>query len=135
MKWVLSLIITIILVPKFQPWVSDHIESEFVNNFGCQDLYIDRKREIELQKAKKIEKKKPDKEEIEEEENSVFAKLKPKVETISKVKNVDVDVAIRGNKYKYMDKIKNFSFIPNRKNEPKIKKMSFGDWKAQSSWF
>jgi membrane protein required for colicin V production len=34
MKWVLSLIITIILVPKFQPWVSDHIESEFINNFG-----------------------------------------------------------------------------------------------------
>ena len=34
MKWVLSLIITIILVPKFQPWVSDHIESEFINNLG-----------------------------------------------------------------------------------------------------
>ena len=29
MKWVLSTIITIILVPKFQPKVSDYIESDF----------------------------------------------------------------------------------------------------------
>ena len=113
------------------------VSRKFVNNFGCQDLYIDRKREIELQKAKKTEKKapEPEKEEIEEEkqENSVFAKLKPKVETQTKVKNVDVDVAIRGNKYKYKGKIKEFSFIPNRKKEKKIKKMSFSDWKFQSS--
>ena len=34
MKWVLSTIITIILVPKLQPTVSDYIESEFVNNIG-----------------------------------------------------------------------------------------------------
>ena len=34
MKWVFSTIITIILVPKFQPIVSDYIESEFVNSFG-----------------------------------------------------------------------------------------------------
>ena len=34
MKWVLSTIITIILVPKFQPIVSDYIESEFINNVG-----------------------------------------------------------------------------------------------------
>ena len=34
MKWVLSTIITIILVPKLQPYVSDYIESEFVNNIG-----------------------------------------------------------------------------------------------------
>lgn len=113
------------------------VSRKFVNNFGCQDLYIDRKREIELQKAKKTEKKAPEseKEEIEEEKDSVFAKFKPKVETKAKIKNVDVDVAIRGNKYKYMDKIKNFSFIPDRKKEINVKKMSFSDWKAQSSWF
>ena len=35
----------------------------------------------------------------------------------------------------YMDKIKNFSFIPDRKKEINVKKMSFSDWKAQSSWF
>ena len=29
MKWVISLIITIVLVPKLQPKVSDYIESEF----------------------------------------------------------------------------------------------------------
>ena len=34
MKWVFSTIITIILVPKFQPKVSEFIESEFINNIG-----------------------------------------------------------------------------------------------------
>ena len=34
MKWVLSTVITIILVPKFQPVVSQYVESEFVNNIG-----------------------------------------------------------------------------------------------------
>ena len=34
MKWILSTIITIILVPKFQPVVSQYVESEFVNNIG-----------------------------------------------------------------------------------------------------
>ena len=34
MKWVISLIITIILVPKLQPIVGDYIESEFINNLG-----------------------------------------------------------------------------------------------------
>ena len=34
MKWVLSTVITIILVPKLQPIVSDYIQSEFVNNVG-----------------------------------------------------------------------------------------------------
>ena len=34
MKWVLSTVITIILVPKLQPIVSDYIQSEFVNNIG-----------------------------------------------------------------------------------------------------
>ena len=30
MKWILSTVITIILVPKFQPKVSEFIESEFM---------------------------------------------------------------------------------------------------------
>ena len=34
MKWILSTVITIILVPKLQPIVSDYIQSEFVNNIG-----------------------------------------------------------------------------------------------------
>ena len=33
-KWIISIVITIILVPKFQPVVSDYIESEFINNVG-----------------------------------------------------------------------------------------------------
>ncbi len=34
MKWVLSIIITIILVPRLQPVVSEYIQSEFINNIG-----------------------------------------------------------------------------------------------------
>ena len=34
MKWVFALVVTIILVPKLQPWVNDYIESEFITNFG-----------------------------------------------------------------------------------------------------
>ena len=34
MKWILSTIITIILVPKFKPIISEYIESEFINNVG-----------------------------------------------------------------------------------------------------
>ena len=34
MKWVISTIITIILVPKLQPLVSEYIQSEFINNLG-----------------------------------------------------------------------------------------------------
>ena len=34
MKWVFSVVITIVLVPKLKPWVNQYIESEFINNFG-----------------------------------------------------------------------------------------------------
>ncbi len=34
MKWIFSLVITIILVPKLQPWVSEYIQSDFINNVG-----------------------------------------------------------------------------------------------------
>ena len=34
MKWILSTVITIILVPKLQPIISDYVQSEFVNNIG-----------------------------------------------------------------------------------------------------
>jgi len=34
MKWVLSTVVTIILVPKFQPLVAKYIESQFINNVG-----------------------------------------------------------------------------------------------------
>ena len=33
-KWILSTIVTIILVPKLRPVVSEYIESEFINNVG-----------------------------------------------------------------------------------------------------
>ena len=34
MKWIVSTIVTIILVPKLRPIVSNYIESDFINNFG-----------------------------------------------------------------------------------------------------
>jgi len=34
LKWVLTVVITIIMVPKLQPWVSEYIESQFINNVG-----------------------------------------------------------------------------------------------------
>ena len=34
MKWVFSTVVTIILVPKLQPYVREYIESEFINNVG-----------------------------------------------------------------------------------------------------
>ncbi len=34
MKWIFALVVTIITVPKIQPWVNDYIESEFINSFG-----------------------------------------------------------------------------------------------------
>ena len=34
MKWVLSTVITIILVPKIQPLVNNYIQSDFINNVG-----------------------------------------------------------------------------------------------------
>ena len=33
-KWILSTMVTIILVPKLQPLVSEYIQSEFINNLG-----------------------------------------------------------------------------------------------------
>jgi len=33
-KWLIALVITIILVPKLNPWVQDYIESKFVTDIG-----------------------------------------------------------------------------------------------------
>ena len=33
-KWLLALVLTIILVPKLNPWVQDYIESKFVSDIG-----------------------------------------------------------------------------------------------------
>ena len=38
LKWLVSLVITIIFVPKLQPWVGNYIESEFINNVGIAAL-------------------------------------------------------------------------------------------------
>ena len=34
LKWVVSIIATIIFVPKLQPWVSNYVESDFIHNVG-----------------------------------------------------------------------------------------------------
>ena len=33
-KWILSLVITIFLLPKLEPWVKDYIESKFISDIG-----------------------------------------------------------------------------------------------------
>ena len=33
-KWLLALIITIVLVPKLNPWIEDYIESKFITDIG-----------------------------------------------------------------------------------------------------
>ena len=41
MKWIVALILTIILLPKLQPWVSEYIESPFINDIGlCITVYV-----------------------------------------------------------------------------------------------
>ena len=42
MKWILSTVVTIILVPKLQPIVSEYIQSEFINSvgLGAQFLFL-----------------------------------------------------------------------------------------------
>jgi len=34
LKWVVAAVTTIVVVPVLQPWVSNYIESEFINNIG-----------------------------------------------------------------------------------------------------
>ena len=34
LKWIVALILTIIFLPKLQPWVADFIESPFINDIG-----------------------------------------------------------------------------------------------------
>jgi|TARA_B110000211_G_C13992957_1_gene514857 membrane protein required for colicin V production len=34
LKWVISILATIIFVPKLQPWVGDYIDSGFINSIG-----------------------------------------------------------------------------------------------------
>jgi membrane protein required for colicin V production len=33
-KWLIALVVTIVLVPKFNPWVQDYIESKFIADIG-----------------------------------------------------------------------------------------------------
>ena len=34
LKWIISVVSTIIFVPKLQPWVGNYVESDFINNVG-----------------------------------------------------------------------------------------------------
>ena len=55
MKWVFALVVTIVLVPKLQPWVNNYIESEFNdlmlgNDF--EDLFNFQKFKVFLKSAR-----------------------------------------------------------------------------------
>ena len=34
LKWIVAIIAVIIFVPQLQPWVSDYVQSDFINNIG-----------------------------------------------------------------------------------------------------
>ena len=34
LKWIVAIISVIIFVPQLQPWVSDYVQSNFINNIG-----------------------------------------------------------------------------------------------------
>ncbi len=34
LKWIVAALVTIIFVPRLQPWISNYIESDFINNIG-----------------------------------------------------------------------------------------------------
>ena len=39
LKWVLALVLTIILVPKFEPYISDYVSNQYVTGIGFNFIY------------------------------------------------------------------------------------------------
>ena len=51
-KWLLALIITIILVPKLNPWIQDYIEISYYSDIGLGIfIFIDSKRNLKKLKT------------------------------------------------------------------------------------
>ena len=40
LKWIVALILTLIFLPKLQPWVSEYIDSPFINSVGLRYCLI-----------------------------------------------------------------------------------------------
>jgi len=105
----------------------DTVARKYCLSFNCCEIYEDRKKNIEEQKAK--EKEEEDKEEEEDtEEESIF--IKPKKIGTKKNDRSKGDVALKSNKFIYKGKFGECNiFLKTRDDELKKKKMSFLDWK------
>ena len=118
------------------------VARKYCTMFGCPEIYIDRKKDIEKQEElkKQAEEKATMEEEDKKEEeidsdDELFAKLK-KPEEVKKsiAKKKTETAAVRSNKYRRVGKINEMVLLQQvkSKEEPK-KKMTFSDWVNFSS--
>ena len=121
------------------------VARKYCTMFGCPEIYIDRKKDIERQEE--LKKQQEEKENMEEEDkkeeneeevdsdDELFAKLK-KPEQVKKSieKKKTETAAVRSNKYRRVGKISEMVLLGKvkSKEEPK-KKMTFSDWVNFSS--
>ena len=112
------------------------VARKYCTMFGCPEIYIDRKKDIERQKElekereEKAKMKEEDKEEDPDSDDELFAKLKKPEEVKKSVeKKKSETAAVRANKYKRVGKISEMILLKEikREEEPK-KKMTFSDW-------
>ena len=121
------------------------VARKYCTMFGCPEIYIDRKKDIEKQEElkKQAEEKanmeEEDKKEEEEQEvdsdDELFAKLKKPEEVKKSIEKKKTETAaVRSNKYRRVGKINEMVLLQQvkSKEEPK-KKMTFSDWVSFSS--
>ena len=119
------------------------VARKYCTIFGCPEIYIDRKKDIQKQEdlkkqaEEKANMKEEDKKEDEEadSDDELFAKLKNPQEVKKSVeKKESQTAAVRSNKYRRVGKISEMVLLQKvkPKEEPK-KKMTFSDWVNFSS--
>ena len=119
------------------------VARKYCTMFGCPEIYIDRKKDIEKQeelKKQAEEKANMEEEDKKEEEEAdsddeLFAKLKKPEEVKKSIEKKKTETAaVRSNKYRRVGKINEMVLLQQvkSKEEPK-KKMTFSDWVSFSS--
>ena len=111
------------------------VSRKYVTIFRCSDFYVDRKEDLkrQIKREKELEEKakmeEEDKKDNEDSDDDLFVKFKTNEKI--KPKKKGERAAIRGNKYKYCGKIKDFKLLnkPVKKVSEK-KKMDFSSWKT-----
>ncbi len=110
----------------------DTVARKYCLSFNCCEIYEDRKKNIEEQKAKEKEEDEEDSEKEDTEEESIF--IKPKKIGTKKNDRSKGDVALKSNKFIYKGKFGECNiFLKTRDDELKKNKtknkMSFLDWR------